>query len=171
MPTTRRSSITRDRRSTSFWDHRSINSWSHRSTIDWDHWINTVWVHRRITCDNLLDITCDHLSSHRIAGSTSSGIPGASLSRVVGASLPEPNTETDREINSPHHHNSGWTPAGTPRDSICRISKGGPRSTGDLGWLRVHPQANLGFLFPPERRTHQHQDQETGTDGMINSRR
>ena len=86
-------------------------------------------------------------ASYGVAGSTPSGMLGASLSGAAGPSLPEPSTETNRHLKRVHTLTIAEghlvLRANTETRSICGMNTGGPRATGDVYGLRVHPQANL----------------------------
>ena len=162
MPATPRSSIIRDLRSANIWDHRNISTCSHRSISDWDRWIRTsgiTGVSSGITA-----------ASYGVAGSTSSGILRASPSGAAGPSFPEPNTETNRQMKRVHTLTivEGHLRA-DPETGYAESTQEDQEPLATFYGLRVHPQANLWLSLLPERRTHQHRDQEIDTDRMIKS--
>ena len=156
------SSITRDPQSTKIWDHRNISTWSHRSINDWDHWKKNIWDYRRIISNHRSIIQGRRINI--IWHPRSIAIWGCWPIIARAQRRDQPSAE-----EGPCAHNSGGTPAGKLRNRIYGINTGRPRATSALYGLCVHPQANLRLSILPERRTHQHRDQETDTDCMINS--
>ena len=140
----------------------SALTWSHRSISDWDHWINNIRDHRRIIWDNRSIIRGCRINT--IWHPRSIAIWGRWDIITQAQHRNQPSAE-----EGPHDHNGGRTPAGKPRNRIYGMNTGRPRATGYCYSLRLHPQANFRLSLLPERRTHQHRDQEADTDSMINS--